>query len=473
MHSLLPSSPRAGPPSFVSMELLTDVGNMLKAFIGLNFMYVAYAFSKAGLLRGCFGLIAITCLTEHCCILLVHVKNVMPGQAIPSAVSLQTYTPLETDDAHDSYETDQQTTVQQSSIHPPQYGHIAYFVSGSTAENLVNFALVLTQFGYCVGYLIFLSSTIHHMLPASLQATLAIRWFVLVPLPVLACVAMLTSIRSLGPFSIMANAALLIGFVSVVIFIAHHYNWRPSHPPLADFPLFFGQMTAALEGIGLVIPVETSMRNREKFPLVLRIALTTLTTVLMVVGVLGFVTFGENTSSIILRNFGKTPIVLVVKIVLVVGILFTYPLQIIPVFQFAEGLLIKDASPPAEMELERIGDEDSSPSLNDEAAPASESIFVRDRRRVAIRLTIIAATAAVAMLAGKRFGLFQSLVGSLGASCLAYTAPAFFHYVTFREDSSASVKAKDIGIVIFGIVGAVMGTATTIMAFHNGDGEAV
>lgn len=311
------------------------------------------------------------------------------------------------------------------------------------------------------------------MLPDSLQAAVAIRWFVLLPLPVLACVAMLSSIRSLGPFSIMANAALLTGFVAVVVFIAQHYDWRPSHPPLSDFPLFFGQMTAAVEGIGLVIPVETSMKRRDKFPLVLRIALSMLTIVLMVVGVLGFVTFGENTSSIIIRNFGKTPIVFVVKVVLVVGILFTYPLQIIPVFQFAESWLLNDSSAPAEMELQQVGDEDASSSLSDEDGGASESVFVRDRRRVAIRLSIIAATATVAMLAGKNFGLFQSLVGSLGASCLAYTAPAFFHYVAFREDNSAAVKMKNIAIVVFGIVGAVVGTATSLMAFYNGDGESV
>lgn len=42
------------------------------------------------------------------------------------------------------------------------------------------------------------------------------------------------------------------------------------------------------------------------------------------------------------------------------------------------------------------------------------SVFVSDARRVLGRFLIVAGTAVVAMLAGASFGLFQSLVGSLG-----------------------------------------------------------
>lgn len=460
MHSPLPPRNADDPPPS-PFETLVDIGNMLKAFIGINFMYVAYAFSKAGLYRGILGLVVILCLTEHCCLLLLRVKNAMPSQSPES-----TYAPLpQTDDAEGGPPLPPPK--------PPQYGDIAHFVAGRPAETLVNCALVLTQFGYCVGYLIFLSSTLHHMLPLPLQASLAVRWLVLLPLPVLVCVSMLVSIRSLGPFSIVANAALLVGFVSVVVFIAHHYQWRPSHPPLADFPIFFGQMTAAVEGIGLVVPVETSMRNKRKFPLVLRVSLAILGMVLMVVGVLGFVTFGDATSSIILRNFGHSSTVVVVKVVLIVGILFTYPLQIVPIIQFAESALISDDEACADgTELETY-DSDSNDEESASDAPTPDKLFIRDRRRAALRVGIIAATAAVAMVAGKSFGLVQSLVGSLGASCLAYTAPAFFHYVTFRDECGWATKVKDVAIIAFGVVGAIVGTATTLLAFSSGEGEGV
>lgn len=358
-------------------------------------------------------------------------------------------------------------------------------------QHIVNIALIMTQFGYCVGYLIFLSSTLHHLLPISLQSTYPTSLFVLPALPFLALLALLTSIRHLGPFSLTANIALLTGFVSVVFFLAKHYHWAPTNPPLSQFPLFFGQITAALEGIGLVIPVEASMKQRHHFRLVLRVALVILTTVLMVVGVMGFATFGEDTSSILLVNFGHSPVVALVKAVLVVGILFTYPLQIVPVFQFLETWLVADdglqdmdveEDPTQDMLLHSDGvmnsdqEEAGMSKLNGTEVRFGEqersmSWFVKDRRRIAIRLTVVGVSGVTAMMAGKEFGLVQSLVGSMGASCLAYTAPAWLHYRRFGEESGWGGKVKDLGIVAFGVVGGVVGTVVAVRAFVAGEGE--
>lgn len=395
-------------------------------------MYAAYAFSKSGLVRGVLLLLLITFLTEHCCLLLLKVKDTLPPSPIPHS-----------------------------------YGSLAYAVSGPYARTAINIALILTQFGYCTGYLIFLSRTLSDLLPVHLSTPS----LVLVPLPALTALALLASIRSLGPFSLLANAALLLGVAAVVAYIIRHYHWAPASPPLADLPLFFGQMTAALEGIGLVLPVEASMQDPTQFPFVLRVALSTLVAVLMLVGVLGFSTYGADTQSIILGNFeatGTSAVVAILKSVLVVGILFTYPLQIIPVFEYCESLLLP--TPAAEPEpIEEDVSTGSALLPGRDAVPEEEPLFITSLPRIAIRLTVIAATAGVAALAGRRFGLVQALVGSLGASCLAYTAPAFLHLATFRGQMGFWARAKDVAIVLFGVTGMVAGTWTTINAFLDGE----
>ncbi len=93
--------------------------------------------------------------------------------------------------------------------------------------------------------------------------------------------------------------------------------------------------------------------------------------------------------------------------------------------------------------------------------------FVREKVRIVFRLVIVIATAMTAMLAGANFGLFQSLVGSMGASCLAYSAPAFFHVVVFRRQLSFWEKLKDWLIVAFGVVGAIIGTLATLYEFSK------
>jgi len=457
----MPAASSSSPAS----SLFTDVANMLKAFIGLNFMYVAYAFAQAGLVRGIIGLCLIALITEHCCLLLVDVKSRMPPKP--------------------------------GSSKPPTYGDIGRFVGGRPVEYMVNGALMITQFGYCVGYLIFMSQTIHDVLQRTNPAT----WmYVLFPVPILLGIAMLKSIRSLGPFSILANAALLTGFVAVVVYIGKHFKYHVGTTSWGTYPLFFGQMTAALEGIGLVIPVETSMKDPSQFPFVLRIALFILISVLMTVGTLGYMTFGAETKSILLLNFGQSPVVNVVKVILILGILFTYPLQIFPVFQLFENWVAKrqekrearsNASSPANgirnMEegksgqiaergsKDSVGENDNNEgdmlvSNEDEELEEQEwrekkERFVQEPWKVMFRLGIVLATAMTAMVAGANFGLFQSLVGSLGASCLAYSAPAYFHVTVFGRTLSRGEKLKDWLIFAFGVVGAIIGTICTLMEF--------
>ncbi|KAI0557178.1 amino acid transporter AAAP family [Gracilaria domingensis] len=432
-------------------DLLTDIGNMLKAFIGINFMYVAYAFSNAGLWRGAVALVVITFITEHCCLLLIDVKNASPLSLPDSSEPEVTSDAVVTDKDNSTIETlelsgeedlesgGEQTRLPQHS----SYGDIARAVGGPSVGAIINFAVVLTQFGFCVGYLIFLSQTLHDLLKSSH----AVMWFVLVPLPALLAIGLLSSIRSLGPFSILANIALFIGFVSVVTFLAKHFQWQPSNPPMSSFPLFFGQMTAALEGIGLVVPVQSSMKDPHRFPLVLRIALVILSTVLMVMGILGFASFGDKTRSIILLNFGDSPIVAAVKIVLMVGILFTYPLQIVPVFQYFEHALLPRES------LEAQSSSPPEVSSSTVSAMISSGFFVCDWRRIGVRFMIVFSTALVAILAGGSFGLFQSLVGSLGGTVLAYCAPAVLHNIAFKDS---------------GVLGAYT-SVTEIMEIHKGN----
>lgn len=351
--------------------------------------------------------------------------------------------------------------------------------------------VILTQFGYCVGYFIFLSQTLHDVV----GSTAPVPFFILAPFPILSAMALLVSIRALGPFSAFANGALLCGFVAVVTFITRHFNWTPTHVPLSSFPMFFGQITAAIEGIGLVIPLEASMRCKKDFPLVLRIALIALTLILMTVGVLGFATFGRDTRSIILLNFGASPIVVAVKIVLMVGILFTYPLQIVPVFEFAErtilgapnmtassphqgsssaGADVDDELSPQDLGKFQIMDveDEETVQLHEQAHDPSERMFLRDRRRIAVRLGVVTLTAVTAVLAGTSFGVFNALVGSLGASMLAYTAPAILHTMAFREELSTGVKIKNGLIALFGICGAIAGTMSSlweIVEIHRGN----
>lgn len=84
-----------------SARLVLDFANILKTFIGSNFLGMPYAFRQAGvyvrgtsfpfdlcwaslnfsLQGGLVGILIIAWVTDHCCKLLIHCKNSLPNAA--------------------------------------------------------------------------------------------------------------------------------------------------------------------------------------------------------------------------------------------------------------------------------------------------------------------------------------------------------------------------------------------------------
>lgn len=134
------------------------------------------------------------------------------------------------------------------------FGEIGRIALGKWGVLLVNVALLATQYGFCIGYFIFLGNTIMSMFPATKETYLthavvtqspaernisngtsptnsstilvpkshlvnhapAFAILILVPLIPLILFSYIRSVRKLGPVSFAANVALLVAFFSVV-----------------------------------------------------------------------------------------------------------------------------------------------------------------------------------------------------------------------------------------------------------------
>lgn len=70
----------------------------------------------------------------------------------------------------------------------------------------------------------------------------------------------------------------------------------------SNWSMLIGVAVTSFEGIGLILPIESSMAQPEKFPMVLSISMCVITTLFMSIGVLGYSTFGDQVKSIIILN---------------------------------------------------------------------------------------------------------------------------------------------------------------------------
>ena len=170
---------------------------------------------------GCVGIVIIALITDHCCQLIIKCKKAAVQIVLDSAPKSDDLESLDTD------MTDMRNTVEKRMF----FGEIGRIALGKKGVFLVNAALLATQYGFCIGYFIFLGNTITSMFPPPHTSSNdtnttakshgnyhppAFALLILVPLIPLILFSYIRSIRKLGPVSFAANVALLVAFVSVV-----------------------------------------------------------------------------------------------------------------------------------------------------------------------------------------------------------------------------------------------------------------
>ena len=425
-----------------------DLANLIKAYLGSNYLGLPFAFQAAGMWLGVIMLVFVAAVTRQGCVLLVRVKRRLEDQGRPVLT----------------------------------YPEVAEAVLGTFTMHLVRLLLVFTQFLFCVGYFIFLSETLRDLVGhGSLSKVAAVAVFV----PPIALTSLVREVHKLRPFSVFANIALLTGFV-VVLVVEFLKDDRDGTRPMRKFrfsglPLLFGILTSAFEGIGCLLPIESSLRiPRRHFERLLDTCLLIVSFILGSFAVVGMLTYGDETKDIVITNLPNSPAISVLKVCLLIGIMFTYPLQLVPVTRIAERQLL--FVPAARVEVVPAPSESDAPpspaggpegerrsgSLNQDQSEHGSLLRPRFEPRQqqllenALRLVLVLATAGLS-LAIPNFHTVVGLVGSLGASGLAFVVPALL--AAFGPDSlhaSKSAQAVHAIMVVFGVVGGVAGTYTTL-----------
>ncbi|KAF4525842.1 hypothetical protein B566_EDAN011547 [Ephemera danica] len=106
---------------------------------------------------------------------------------------------------------------------------------------------------------------------------------------------------------------------------------RPQFSTVAQLPLFFGTAIFALEGIGVVMPLENNMKTPTHFigcPGVLNIGMAFVVTLYSCVGFFGYLKYGDDTEGSITLNLPTDePLAQSVKGMIAIAIFLTYALQ--------------------------------------------------------------------------------------------------------------------------------------------------
>jgi len=296
---------------------------------------------------------------------------------------------------------------------------IGQFLFGWWGRFLVDLCLLSSQLGFCVVYQIFLGDTIHGLLPSLPKIAC-----LFLPVPILVAVCQIRRLKWLAATSFVALFVFGTGFVIALFFSINRSDFGkvpldmgPSS--INSFATLISFAVFSFEGIGLVLPLENSIRP-DIVPLFSRLFSATVGVVTLtytLVGAVGYVAWGRQVGSSLLDNVvatqGRSIWVLLVIAGFLIGGFCSYPLNMYPVTVRLETLLgLADAN-------------------------GNDATHVRAVmwKRTVLRSSLVALALALA-LAIPSFGLFIALIGALFSTALAFVFPTLFHMKLFSWPSN-------------------------------------
>ncbi|KAJ4966809.1 hypothetical protein NE237_018658 [Protea cynaroides] len=394
-------TPLLGKASHLSSEPKT-FANVFIAIVGAGVLGLPYTFKKTGWVFGVLMILAVSILTYHCMMLLVYTRRKLE--------SLRGYSKINS------------------------FGDLGFTVCGSIGRIAVDVMIVLSQAGFCVSYLMFVANTLAYVFNSPFSTILGFKpktFYLWSCLPFQLGLNSIPTLTHLAPLSIFADVVDL-GAMGIVM-VEDVMIFMEQQQVLLAFGglnvLFYGLGVAvyAFEGIGMVLPLESETRNKEKFGRTLGLSMAFIALMYASFGALGYFAFGDETKDIITTNLGKSLLSNFVQLGLCVNLFFTFPLMMNPVYEVFERR------------------------------------FCQGQYCLWQRWIVVLAVSLLA-LSVPNFADFISLVGSSVCVILGFVLPALFHLMVFKDEMGYGGLILDAVIIAIGLIIAVSGTWSSLLA---------
>mmetsp|Transcript_108506 Transcript_108506/g.221577 ORF Transcript_108506/g.221577 Transcript_108506/m.221577 type:complete len:491 (-) Transcript_108506:1842-3314(-) len=385
----------AGPPGSASTPQV--IVNIIISFVGAGLLGVPNAFAQSGWLLGSVTLLTVSALNVYAMLCLPRVQKMLQKQ-YPSE------------------------TIQ-------SYGDLGRVILGQRGERVIFVCLGISQFGFATAYIIFIAANLHSIYGWS---RFVVCFFCL---PGLLGLVQFREMKSLAPFSTLANVSNFCALSAVLFQDYEHYTPHNDtiHKANPQGVLYVIAVTIySMEGVALVLSLRSSCKQPGDFPFLLISTLTAISLFMVVFGSAGYWAFGDATVAPITLNMASHWSATFVKCALCLGLYLTYPVMMFPLWTIVE---------PQHASFEY---------------------------RLLARSSLVCFSAVVAYSV-PNFGKFLSLVGSSICTLLGFVFPSYFHLYTMGKELPVHQRCLDLFLLVGGFAFGCAGTYTSVVSMMNGE----
>ncbi|RYN40916.1 Vacuolar amino acid transporter 3 [Alternaria arborescens] len=382
---------------------------LLKSFVGTGVLFLPRAFLNGGMAFSNLVLLAVAGLSYACFVLLVSTRLVVEHS----------------------------------------FGDMGFHLYGNWMRNMINSSLVVSQIGFSSAYIVFVSENLQAFVLAvsNCKTFIDIKYMIMMQMVIFLPLSLYRNINNIQKLALVADLFILMGLVYLYYYdlftivdqggISDIVNFNAK-----DWTLFIGTAIFTFEGIGLIIPIQTGMKDPKKFPKVLGGVMIIITVIFLSAGALSYAAFGSKTKTVVLLNMPQdNKFVNGVQFIYSLAILLSTPLQIYPAIEITSQQLFS-----------RTG---------------KYNPYVKWKKNF-FRFFVVLVCACLAWAGAGDLDKFVSLVGSFACIPLVFIYPPLLHYRAVARTTTARVL--DVTLCIIGAVGMVYTTTLTIQSWIHGGG---
>ncbi|KAJ5273469.1 hypothetical protein N7478_008594 [Penicillium angulare] len=381
---------------------------LLKSFVGTGILFLPRAFLNGGLLFSSMVLLGVSLLSYYAFILLVNTRMKINGS----------------------------------------FGDIGGMLYGKHMRRIILGSIVLSQLGFVSAYIVFVSQNLQAFVQAvsNCKSFIDIKYLVLLQLVIFLPLSLIRDISKLGFTALIADAFILLGLLYIYYYdastlisnggISDVVSFNP-----ATWSMFIGTAIFTYEGIGLIIPIQESMKQPQRFPGVLAGVMIVITLIFLSAGALSYAAYGSATKTVILLNLPQDDkFVNVVQLLYSLAIMLSTPLQLFPAIRIMENELFT-----------RSG---------------KYNPYIKWKKN-AFRFFLVIVCSITAWAGADNLDKFVSLVGSFACVPLIYVYPPLLHLRACARSRRQAIA--DVTLTFFGVVGCIYTTALTLQNWVGGE----